>query len=198
MDRKSRMPRTFAYCRVSTTGQTTDNQIREIEAAGFAVERRRIFSETVSGSSAIDQRLVFMKLFDRLETDDVLVVTKLDRLGRNAIDVATTVKGLEAMGVRVHCLALGGQDLTSAAGKMTMGVLVAVAEFERDLLIERTQAGLKRAKAEGKTLGRPAVLDDDQREVVRAQLAEGITISALARNLGTSRQTIMRVRDAAL
>ena len=198
MDRKSRMPRTFAYCRVSTNGQTTDNQIREIEAAGFAVERRRIFSETVSGSSAIDQRPVFMKLFDRLETDDVLVVTKLDRLGRNAIDVATTVKGLEAMGVRVYCLALGGQDLTSAAGKMTMGVLVAVAEFERDLLIERTQAGLKRAKAEGKTLGRPAVLDDDQREVVRAQLAEGITISALARNLGTSRQTIMRVRDAAL
>jgi putative DNA-invertase from lambdoid prophage Rac len=100
--------------------------------------------------------------------------------------------------VRVHCLALGGQDLTSAAGKMTMGVLVAVAEFERDLLIERTHAGLERAKAEGKTLGRPAALDDDQREVVRAQLAEGITISAVARHLSTSRQTIMRVRDAAL
>lgn len=192
------MPRTFSYCRVSTTGQTTGNQIREIEAAGFAVESRRIVSETVSGSSAIEQRPGFMKLLDRLEKDDVLVVTKLDRLGRNAIDVATTVKKLEAMGVRVHCLALGGQDLTSAAGKMTMGVLVAVAEFERDLLIERTQAGLERAKAEGKTLGRPAALDDDQREVVRAQLAEGITISALARHLGTSRQTIMRVRDAAL
>jgi putative DNA-invertase from lambdoid prophage Rac len=192
------MPRTFSYCRVSTTGQTTGNQIREIEAAGFAVEPRRIVSETVSGSSAIEQRPGFMKLLDRLEKDDVLVVTKLDRLGRNAIDVATTVKKLEAMGVRVHCLALGGQDLTSAAGKMTMGVLVAVAEFERDLLIERTQAGLERAKAEGKTLGRPAALDDDQREVVRAQLAEGITISALARHLGTSRQTIMRVRDAAL
>jgi len=191
------MPRTFSYCRVSTTGQTTGNQIREIEAAGFAVEPRRIVSETVSGSSAIEQRPGFMKLLDRLEKDDVLVVTKLDRLGRNAIDVATTVKKLEAMGVRVHCLALGGQDLTSAAGKMTMGVLVAVAEFERDLLIERTQAGLERAKAEGKTLGRPAALDDDQREVVRARLAEGITISALARHLGTSRQTIMRVRDAA-
>ena len=192
------MSRVFAYCRVSTNGQTTANQVGEIKAAGFAVEPRRIVSETVSGSSAIEQRPGFTKLLDRLEKDDVLVVTKLDRLGRNAIDVATTVKKLEAMGVRVYCLALGGQDLTSAAGKMTMGVLVTVAEFERDLLIERTQAGLKRAKASGKTLGRPAVLDDDQREVVRARLAEGITISALARNLGTSRQTIMRVRDAAL
>lgn len=69
---------------------------------------------------------------------DVLVVTKLDRLGRNAIDVQQTVGMLEGKGIRVHCLALGGVDLTSPAGKMTMGVLAAVAEFERDLLIERT------------------------------------------------------------
>src|ERR1700693_6460808 len=97
-----------------------------------------------------------MKLLDRLEQDDVLIVTKLDRLGRNAIDVATTVAKLADMGVRVHCLALGGVDLTSPAGRMTMGVINAVAQFERDLLIERTQAGLKRAKAEGVGLGRPA------------------------------------------
>jgi putative DNA-invertase from lambdoid prophage Rac len=71
---------------------------------------------------------------------DVLVVTKLDRLGWNAMDVRLTVEKLAGEGVRVHCLALGGVDLTSAAGKMTMGVISAVAEFERDLLIERTQA----------------------------------------------------------
>jgi putative DNA-invertase from lambdoid prophage Rac len=76
-----------------------------------------------------------MKLLDRLENGDVLVVTKLDRLGRNAMDVRTTVELLSTVGVRVHCLSLGGVDLTSPAGKMTMQVIAAVAEFERDLLI---------------------------------------------------------------
>src|SRR3954451_9131203 len=91
------------------------------------------------------------RLLDRLEPGDVLVVTKLDRLGRNVMDVGSTVAKLAELGVRVHCLALGGVDLTSSAGKLTMNVLNAVAEFERDLLVERTQAGLSRAKAEGKT-----------------------------------------------
>jgi putative DNA-invertase from lambdoid prophage Rac len=190
------MPRTFAYVRVSTAGQTTENQIQEIEAAGFAVTPRRVISETVSGSSAIEQRPGFLRLLDRLERDDVLIVTKLDRLGRNAIDVAITVAKLADIGVRVHCLALGGVDLTSPAGRMTMGVINAVAQFERDLLIERTQSGLKRAKAGGAVLGRPATLDDGQREVVWSELAAGATVSALAKQLGTSRQTIMRVRDA--
>ena len=146
------MPRTFAYCRVSTADQSTDNQVREIEAAGFKVDPKRAISETVSGSVATANRKGFSKLMDRMEDNDVLVVTKLDRLGRNAMDVRATVAALAKTGVRVHCLALGGVDLTSAAGKMTMGVLNAVAEFERDLLIERTQAGLSRARAEGKTL----------------------------------------------
>ncbi|MGO4562127.1 recombinase family protein [Rhizobiales bacterium 3FA27D7] len=189
------MPRTFAYVRVSTTGQTTENQIQEIEAAGFHVEPRRIITETVSGSTAIAQRRGFTRLMDRLESGDVLIVTKLDRLGRDAIDVSMTVKKLEDMGVRVHCLALGGVDLTSSAGTMTMNVLNAVAQFERDLLIERTQSGLKRAKSEGKALGRPATLSDKQKQDVRDDLARGTSVSALARKFSTSRQTIMRVRD---
>jgi len=98
--------------------------------------------------------------------------------------------------VRVHCLALGGVDLTSSTGKLTMNVLNAVAEFERDLLVERTQAGLSRAKAEGKTLGRPSSLTEDQRREIERRLREGITVSALAREFNTSRQTIMRVRNA--
>ena len=189
------MSRIFAYCRVSTAGQTPANQIREIEAAGFKVGPRRVVSETVSGSSAIEQRPGFMRLLDRLEADDVLIVTKLDRLGRNAIDVGTTVARLADIGVRVHCLALGGVDLTSSAGRMTMGVINAVAQFERDLLIERTQAGLERARAEGTTLGRPSILTPAQRDQVRAQLAAGMSVSALARQLGISRMTVMRARD---
>jgi len=156
------MPRTFAYVRVSTFGQTTENQVLEIHAAGFKVEPRRVISETISGSVATSQRRGFNRLMDRLELDDVLVVTKLDRLGRNSMDVAGTVAKLAEIGVRVHCLALGGVDLASSTGKLTMNVINAVAEFERDQLIERTQAGLNRAKAEGKTLGRPSSLTKDQ------------------------------------
>jgi putative DNA-invertase from lambdoid prophage Rac len=189
------MARTFAYLRVSTLGQTTENQLREIDAAGFRVEPRRIVAETVSGSSAIEQRPAFVKLMDKFEYDDVLIVTKLDRLGRNAIDVVGTVELLAGLGVRVHCLALGGMDLTSPAGRMTMGVINAVAQFERDLLIERTQSGLKRAKAEGAVLGRPAALDNGQRNAVLKGLERGASVSELARQHNTSRQTVMRVRD---
>jgi putative DNA-invertase from lambdoid prophage Rac len=170
--------------------------LQEIKAAGFKVEPRRVVTETVSGNVATAQRRGFTRLLDRLEPRDVLVVTKLDRLGRNVMDVGSTVTKLAELGVRVHCLALGGVDLTSSTGKLTMNVLNAVAEFERDLLVERTQAGLSRAKNEGKTLGRPSSLTNDQRREVERRLREGITVSALAREFKTSRQTIMRVRDA--
>lgn len=149
------MSRTFLYCRVSTSNQFTENQVQEVKTAGFDVQSSRVVEETVSGSIAANERLGFQKLLDRMESGDVLIVTKLDRLGRNAMDVRQTVEHLTTTGIRVHCLALGGVDLTSPAGKMTMQVLSAVAEFERDLLIERTQSGLKRAKSEGKKLGRP-------------------------------------------
>jgi putative DNA-invertase from lambdoid prophage Rac len=189
------MSRVFAYCRVSTTDQTTENQVLEISAAGFALNERRIVEETISGSIPAEQRPGFQRLLDKLEPDDVLVVTKLDRLGRNAMDVRATVEKLAQSGIRVHCLALGGVDLTSPAGKMTMSVIAAVAEFERDLLIERTQAGLTLAKASGKAIGRPQSLDKGQVAILREKLSEGHSVAALARDFKTSRQTIMRVRD---
>lgn len=190
------MSRVFAYCRVSTTEQTTENQAQEIVAAGFNVPPQRIIMETVSGSVEAKARKGFGQLLIKMEAGDILVVTKLDRLGRNAMDVRATVEGLALTGVKVHCLQLGSLDLTSPAGKMTMTVINAVAEFERDLLIERTQAGLARAKSEGKTLGRPNSLNDTQAEGVKVRLAAGEAVAAIARALGTSRQTIMRVRDA--
>lgn len=190
------MARTFAYCRVSTTDQTTDNQVREIEGAGFTVNPKRIVTETVSGSVAAMKRKGFAKLVDKLEAGDILIVTKLDRLGRNAMDVRSTVNNLAKEGVKVHCLALGGVDLTSPAGKMTMGVIAAVAEFERDLLVERTQAGLSRAKAEGKTLGRPSALTAEQRNAIRLKRSQGLSLGALAAEYGVSRAAIQRVEKA--
>ena len=190
------MTRVFAYCRVSTAEQTTDNQIQEIAASGFQVDSRRIIAETVSGSVAAMERKGFLTLLNKLESGDVLVVTKLDRLGRNAMDVRATVERLASVEVRVHCLALGGADLASPAGKMTMGVIAAVAEFERDLLIERTQSGLTRAKSQGKKLGRPSSLEANEIKLVEQGLAKGETVAALARAYGTSRQSIMRIRQA--
>ena len=148
---------------------------------------------------AIAQRKGFSKLLDKMERGDVLTVTKLDRLGRDAIDVSTTVAKLDDIGIRirVHCLALGGVDLTSSAGKMTTNVINAVAQFERDLLIERTQSGLARVKASGKPLGQPSALTPDQQAQVKDLLQNGVWISAIARQFDTSRQTIMRVRNQA-
>ena len=154
-------------------------------------------SETVSGSVAAVERRGLPKLVDRMEEGDVLMVTKLDRLGRNAMDVAATVRALAGMGVRVHCLALEAVDLTSSTGKLAMGVIDAVAEFERDLLIERTQAGLARARAEGKPIGPPMSLKADQRAEVVRRLAAGESVSAVVRALGPSRQTVTRVRERA-
>ena len=161
------------------------------------MQPRRVVSETVSGSVAAVERRGFPKLVDRMEEGDVLLVTKLDRLGRNAMDVGATVRALADMGVRVHCLALEGVHLTSSTGKLAMGVINAVAEFGRDLLIERTQAGLARAPAEVKPIGRPMSLTPEQRAEVVRRLQVGESVSAVARALGTSRQTVTRVRERA-
>lgn len=189
------MSRTFIYARVSTIDQNPENQVQEIKAAGFSIEPHRVITETVSGSVPICRRKGFIRLLDKMEKNDLLIVTKLDRLGRDAIDVSTTVAKLEIMGIKVYCLALGGIDLTSSAGKMTMGVINTVAQFERDLLIERTQSGLARAKSNGKVLGRPQILSESQKMHVVQQLQDGMTISAIAKHFNISRQTIMRIRN---
>jgi len=190
------MSRVFLYARVSTADQTTDNQLQEVKAAGFDVRPDRVVSEVISGGQAAALRPGFRRLLDKLEAGDVLVVTKLDRLGRSAVDVRTTVDDLERRGVRIHCLALGGADLTSPAGKMVMQVLAAVAEFELDLIRERTHAGLERAKAEGKRLGRPSALDVAGVTQARARKAAGDSISAIARDLKVSRATVLRAVGA--
>ena len=205
------MSRVFAYCRVSLAGIHTEKQVKEIADAGFQITASRTITETISGSVAANERIGFRKLLDKLETGDVLVVTKLDRLGRNAMDVRATVELLAEIGkgeknengddkpygVRVHCLALGGVDLTSPAGKMTMGVIAAVAEFERDLLIERTLSGQARARAEGTHMGRPAKTSIAEREAILSALAKGDTVSSVAVQYKISRASVINIRTKA-
>lgn len=189
------MARTFAYCRVSTANQHNDNQIAEIKAAGYDIRDDRIVVETISGSTSAMARPAFAKLVEKLERTDVLIVTKLDRLGRNAMDVRATVEALADRDVRVTCLQLGGIDLTSSSGKMTMSVIASVAEFERDLLIERTQSGLDRARRSNKRLGRPPALSKQQVKEIAHKRAQGASLGILAAEYRVSRSAIHRATN---
>ncbi len=111
----------------------------------------------------------------------------------NARSVRATIEQLAELQVRVHCLALGGVDLASAAGKMTMAGIAAVAEFERDLLVERTQSGLERAKAQGKKLGRPNKLTPEQQKRICERRAKGESLGVLAKEYAVSRSAVRRV-----
>jgi DNA invertase Pin-like site-specific DNA recombinase len=181
----------FGYGRVSTAEQTADNQRLEIERAGYAVEYW--YADTVSGKAHAAQRKHFGDMLAKLRKKDTVVVSKLDRLGRDAPDVLATIKALAALGVEVVVLQLGKVDLTLPAGKLMLAMLAAVAEMERDLIVERTQAGLARAKAEGKTLGRPAKTTPEQRKAMSAAYDAKTSVSALAKLYGVSRATVLTI-----
>lgn len=187
------MSRTFAYLRVNSADQPTQDQADEIRAAGFDIEPDRVAVETVSGSTSATNRTDFKLLVDRFETGDALIVTQLDCLGRDIMDVRSTVDKLAGRGVRVYCLALGRVDLTSRAGKKTMMVIGAVADFERNLLNEHIRAGLKRAKAGGILLGRPYALSHEQHLEIWERREKGASLGELAKEFRVSRAMIQRV-----
>ena len=152
----------FAYGRVSTTLQSTENQRLEITNAGFLIDYW-FADDGVSGKVCARQRPQFARLLDKIRDGETLVVSKLDRLGRDAVDVLQTVQSLADRNIKIIVLQLGNTDLSSPTGRLLLTMLAAVASMERDLLIERTQAGLMRAKAEGKKLGRPSKTTQEQK-----------------------------------
>lgn len=189
------MSRVFAYARVSTVEQLTENQREQIAQAGYAIDPKRFIEEKVSGSVCAAQRPGFQKLIERLEEGDSLIVTKLDRLGRDSVDVQQTVELFSKRGVRLIVLQLGNLDLTSSSGSLMVKVLAAVADFERDLIIERTQAGQARAKAQGKHMGRPSKTSAEEKNTIRRLLSEGVSVSEVARKYSVSRATVISVRE---
>ena len=184
----------FAYSRVSTVSQNTSNQKLEIQNAGFSID---YFYEDigVSGKVFAKQRSEFSKLLNQIRDGETLVVTKLDRLGRDVVDILTTIRYLTSRNIEVIVLQLGKFDLTSTAGKLLLTMLMAVAEMERDLLVERTKMGLLRAKAEGKKLGRPKKTTTQQRKEIIQKLEEGISVSELARIYEISRASVIWIRE---
>ena len=192
------MSRVFAYARVSTVEQLTENQRGQIAEARYKIDARRYVEEHVSGSIPAMMRAGFKKLLDRMEPGDTLVVTKLDRIGRDSIDVQKTVKLFTELGIRLIVLQLGNLDLTSSSGSLMVKVLAAFADFERELIVERTLAGQARARAAGTHMGRPAKTTNEQRQTIRKRLTAGQTVSAVARDFKISRATVMTIRDGAL
>lgn len=188
--------RVFAYARVSTVEQVTENQREQIARAGYAIRPKFLIEERVSGSVPASQRPGFQKLLERMDEGDTLVVTKLDRIGRDSIDVQQTVERFQCEGIRLVVLQLGNLDLTSSAGALMVKMLAAVADFERDLIIERTQAGQARARAAGTHMGRPSKTSPEQQHAIRQALSTGATVSSMAVNYQVSRATIIAIRDA--
>ena len=188
--------RVFAYARVSTVEQVTENQREQIARAGYTIRPKFFIEEQVSGSVPAAQRPGFQRLLDRMDEGDTLVVTKLDRIGRDSIDVQQTVERFQREGIRLVVLQLGNLDLTSSAGALMVKMLAAVADFERDLIIERTQAGQARARAAGTHMGRPSKTTPDQQRAIREALAAGATVSSVAASYQVSRATIIAIRGA--
>ena len=189
--------RVFAYARVSTVEQVTENQREQIARAGYTIRPKFFIEEQISGSVPAAQRPGFQRLLERMDEGDTLVVTKLDRIGRDSIDVQQTVERFQREGIRLVVLQLGNLDLTSSAGALMVKMLAAVADFERDLIIERTQAGQARARAAGTHMGRPPKTTPNQQRAIRAALTAGATVSSMAASYQVSRATIIAIRNAA-
>ncbi|WP_368914246.1 recombinase family protein [Providencia sp. 1701011] len=187
--------RTFVYCRCSTSEQDNDNQVIAIRSARteFAnIPNNRIVKETISGSTQAMKRPLFSELVNsRLESGDTLVVLKLDRLGRDNIDVQQTVNLLEDKGIKLICLDLPISDITSPEGRFMLQVFSAFAEFERGRIRERTREGLDKAKANGVTLGRPKG-ESKHRDAIQALKQSGLTQSAVAKQLKIGIATVKR------
>ncbi|MCO8165488.1 recombinase family protein [Pseudomonas sp. 21LCFQ010] len=181
------MNRVFAYGRVSTLEQSTDNQLMALQQKGFEIQSHRWFAEQVSGGTPAMQRPEFSRMTDRMEAGDMLVVLKLDRLGRDVQDVLATIEILAERGIHVRSVDLDGVDLTSAAGKLQLTVLAAVAAFERDRIRERTKEGLARSDKKG---GRPEATGTTK--LVQACKSRGLSQSQSVSELGLSLPTIKR------
>ena len=178
------------YARVSTADQSLNLQRDALRAAGV----ERIFTDQASGRK--DDRPGLAKALATLQPGDVLVVWRLDRLGRSLRHLVETVSALERRNIGLRVLS-GGIDTTSAAGRLVFGIFAALAEFEADLIRERTLAGLAAAKARGRTGGRPRALTTKQIDHARTLVAGGhASVKEVAATLNVSRSTLHRALAA--
>jgi DNA invertase Pin-like site-specific DNA recombinase len=189
--------RAALYVRVSTTGQTVENQERELRAVAerHGWEVVGVFSDRgVSGTKERRPGLDRMMHGVARKEFNLIAAWSVDRVGRSLQHLLGFLGELKAKGVDLY-LHQQGLDTSTPAGKAMFQMLGVFAEFERAMIVERVHAGLRRAKAQGKQLGRPRVaVDVEQR--IRRELTKGIGIRAVARNLGVGVGTVQRVKTA--
>ncbi len=186
---KAKDSKLIGYCRVSTVPQTVQLQRDALEEAGC----HRIFQDKIS--SRIKDRTGLLAALDYLRGGDTLCVWKLDRLGRSVKDVLTIADDLHSRGIGLRILTgrLAGTYTPTGEGKFFFTMMAAFGELERDMLQERTFAGLAAAREQGRIGGRPTVMTPDTLAAARARRANGQTPTEIARALGVSRASIYRL-----
>ncbi|GAB1328015.1 recombinase family protein [Streptomyces sennicomposti] len=178
----------IGYKRVSTKAQDAQLQADALSETGCA----KVFEDKLSGKNT--ERPGLLSALEYMREGDTLCVWKLDRLGRSTKDVLTIAEELHSRGIALRILTgtLAGSYSPKGEGKFFFTMMVAFAELERDMIVERTRAGLDAAKAQGRTGGRPTVITDDLLAVAKARKAKGESVSAIAKALGVSRATLYR------
>lgn len=188
--------RMLGYTRVSTAAQDAQLQLDALVSAG--VQRRDVFADVTSGSRAAIDRPGMKKLLDYAEVGDTVVVWRVDRLGRSLIDVLNTVNLLQGRGVELRSVS-DGIDPSTTTGRLMLNMLATLADYERELITERVNAGIAAAKAGGTRFGRPVVdpsVIADKLEIVRQERAKGRTAEEAAKLVGWSRATLYRHQQA--
>ncbi len=182
--------RLFGYGRVSTSQQSLEIQRNRLLDAG--VKRSRIFTDKASGSSSDRKGLELLKL--KVEKGDMVLVTKLDRLGRDTADMISLIKEFDALGVAIRFLD-DGISTEGTMGKMVVTILSAVAEAERLRILERTNEGRIEAKAKGVKFGRKRHINRDKVFTLKSQ---GMGATAISRELNIGRSTVYKILDEAV
>ena len=179
----------LGYARVSTEHQSLDQQVDALAAAG--VEISRVYRDKLSGTSTRQQRTGLAALLDHARPGDAIVVVGIDRLGRTAAEVMTTIRELGEREIVLRSLR-EGIDTANATGRMVAGVLASLAELELELGRERRAASRDARRARGQSIGRPKALDQSKMALAQRMHASGESASIIAATLGVSRATVYR------
>lgn len=187
----------FVYINTGGHHQVRDSDLFEIDAAGFLVDMGSVLVDQCSNAAAAATRPALQQAIRRIKSGDTLVVSRLGYLGNGIGDVVATLTVLAAKRAHAICLDAGKNDLCVTGNNSPVRILQLAAELERDAKRARALDAAAIAKQIGTPQGRPASLSASQRQQALSALASGSTVTAVARILSTSRQTIIRLRDAA-